>query len=76
MRNLFHSRVNINRNNASVNYVLVCEPYKGVFTLRLESAGLVTETGKFQLPIGQLRQLTNSQSELLSHKSRPFKCQT
>ena len=31
-----------------------CTTNKGVFTLRLKRACLVTETGKFRLPIGIL----------------------
>ena len=38
---------------------------EGAFKLKLESAWLVTETGKFQYRIGQLTQLTNILQEYL-----------
>ena len=53
---------------------------KGAFELSLFSARLITETGKFELPIVQLCQLTNRQSLFfgLRHKSRAknsqYKC--
>ena len=46
----------------------------GVFTSRLKSVWLVTETEKFRLPVGELSQLTYSQLEFssLCHKSKAF----
>jgi len=41
----------------------------GAFIWRLYSAGLVTETRKFLLSIGQLSLLPNWQSDFFSHKS-------
>ena len=45
----------------------------GAFVWRLYSAGLVTETRKFLLPISQLSQLTNRQSEFSSLQPHTYK---
>ena len=48
----------------------------GEFTLSLFTTRLVTEAGKFELPIGRLSESTNRQPELSSfgHQSRAKIC--